>query len=81
MVLYGCETWSLIKGGTQTEGVEGRVLRRIYEPTRDEVRGCRKLHNEDLLELYSSPSIIRMMASRSWDGVGSTDGEKKNVIG
>jgi hypothetical protein len=40
---------------------ENRVLRRILGPKRDEVKGdCRKLHNEELHILYSSPSIIRM---------------------
>jgi hypothetical protein len=44
---------------------ENRVLRRIFEPKRDEVtRGWRKLHNEELHNLYSSPSIIRMIKSR-----------------
>jgi hypothetical protein len=44
---------------------ENRVLRRLFEPKRDEVmRGSRKLHNEELHNLYSSPSIIRMIKSR-----------------
>jgi hypothetical protein len=44
---------------------ENRVLRRMFEPKRDEVmRGWRKLHNEELLDLYSSPSVIRMIKSR-----------------
>ncbi|PNF27037.1 hypothetical protein B7P43_G10400 [Cryptotermes secundus] len=44
---------------------ENRVLRRIFEPKRDEVMGdWRKLHNEELHNLYSSPDIIRMMKSR-----------------
>jgi hypothetical protein len=42
-----------------------RVLRRIFEPKRDEVRGeWRKLHNEELHILYSSPNIIRQIKSR-----------------
>jgi hypothetical protein len=42
---------------------ENRVLRRISGPKRDEVTGCwRKLHNEELHNLYSSPSIIRMIS-------------------
>ena len=42
-----------------------RVLRRIFGPKRDEVRGeWRKLHNEELNDLYSSPYIVRMMKSR-----------------
>jgi hypothetical protein len=44
---------------------EKRVLRRIFGPKRDEVRGDgRKLHNEELHNLYSSPNIIRMIKSR-----------------
>jgi hypothetical protein len=44
---------------------ENRVLRRIFGPKRDEVtRGWRKLHNEELHNLYSSPNIIRMAKSR-----------------
>jgi hypothetical protein len=44
---------------------ENRVLRRIFGPKKDEVTGgWRKLHNEELLKLYSSPSIIRMFKSR-----------------
>jgi hypothetical protein len=47
---------------------ENRVLRRIFRPKRDEVTGERKLHNEQLRDLYSSPSIIRIIKSRrmSW---------------
>jgi hypothetical protein len=44
---------------------ENRVLRRISGPKRDEVTGkWRKLHNEELHDLYSSPSIIRIIKSR-----------------
>jgi hypothetical protein len=44
---------------------ENRVLRNIFGPMRDEVTGeWRKLHNEELRDLYSSPSIIRIMKSR-----------------
>jgi hypothetical protein len=50
---------------------ENRVLRRIFGPKRDEVtEDWRKLHNEDLHNLYSSPSIIRMMKSRRMRGQG-----------
>jgi hypothetical protein len=50
---------------------ENRVVRRIFEPKRDEVTGgWRKLHKEELHNLYSSPSIIRMIKSRRmrWAG-------------
>jgi hypothetical protein len=57
---------------TQTVRVfENRVLRRIFDPKRDEVTGdWRKLHNEVLHNLYSSPNIIRMIKSRRmrWAG-------------
>jgi hypothetical protein len=62
VVLYLCETWSLTLREEQRLGVfENRVLRRIFGPKRDEVtRGWRKLHNEELHDLYSSLCIIRM---------------------
>jgi hypothetical protein len=50
---------------------ENRVLRKIFGPKRDEVTGeWRKLHNEELRDLYTSPSIIRIINSRSmrWAG-------------
>jgi hypothetical protein len=53
-------------------GLENRVLRRIFGPKRDEVTGSwRKLHNEELHNLYFSPSIIRMTKSRRmrWQGM------------
>jgi hypothetical protein len=66
VVLYGCETWSLTLREQHGLGVfENRVLRRIFGPKRDEVTGgCRKLHNEELRDLYSSPSIITVIKSR-----------------
>jgi hypothetical protein len=60
---------------------ENRVLRRIFGPRRDEVTGkWRKLHNEELRELYSSPSIIRIIKSRrmGWAGHVARMREKKN---
>jgi hypothetical protein len=59
-----------------------RVLRRIFGPKRDEVTGgWRKLHNEELHNLYSSPSIIRMIKSRRmrWAGYVARMGEKRNA--
>jgi hypothetical protein len=58
VVLYGCGTWSLTLGGEHRLRVfENRVMRRIFGPKRDEVTGgWRKLHNEELHSLYSSPS-------------------------
>jgi hypothetical protein len=65
VVLCGCETWSLTLRKEHRLGVfEDRVLRRIFGPKRDEVMGgYRKLHNKELHNLYSSPSMIRMMKS------------------
>jgi hypothetical protein len=61
--MYGCETWSLTSREEHRLRVfENRVLRRIFGPKRDEViGGWRKLHNEELHNLYCSPSIIRMI--------------------
>jgi hypothetical protein len=48
-----------------------RVLRRIFGPKKDEVTGgWRELHNEELHDLYSSPSIIRMIMSKKMHGQG-----------
>jgi hypothetical protein len=60
VVLYGRETWSLTLREEHILRVfEKRVLRRIFEPKGDEVTGgWRKLHNEELHNLYYSPSII-----------------------
>jgi hypothetical protein len=57
------------------------VLRRIFGPKRDEVTDWRKLHNEELHNLYSSPSIIRVMKSRRmrWPGHVAQMGEKKKA--
>jgi hypothetical protein len=71
-VLYWCETWSLtLREEHRLRVLENRVLRRIFGPKRDEVTGgWRKLHNEEVRNLYSSPSIIRMIKSRRmrWAG-------------
>jgi hypothetical protein len=60
------------------------VLRRIFGPKRDEVTGgCRKLHNEECHNLYSSPSIIRMIKSRrmGWAGHLARMEAKRNAYG
>jgi hypothetical protein len=66
VVLYGWETWFLTLREAHRQRVFGkRVLRRIFGLKRDEVmEDWRKLYNEELHNLYSSPTIIRMIESR-----------------
>jgi len=66
VVLYGCETWSLKSREKRRLWVsKNRVLRRIFGPKRDEVTGeWRKLHIEELNDLYSSTNIVRVIKSR-----------------
>jgi len=72
VVLYGCETWSLtLREGHMLRVFENRVLRKIFEPKRDEVTGeWRKPHNEELNDLYCSPNIVQVIKSRRmrWEG-------------
>jgi hypothetical protein len=83
VVLYGCGTWSLtVREEHKLRVFENRVLRRICGPKRDEVTGgWRKLHNEELHNLYTSPSIIRIIKSRRmrWVGHVARMGEKRNM--
>jgi hypothetical protein len=61
---------------------ENSVLRRMFGQKKDGVmRGWRKLHNEELHNLYSSPSIIRIIESNRmrWAGHVARMGEKRNV--
>jgi hypothetical protein len=63
---------------------ENRVLRRIFGPKRDDVTGeWRRLHNEELNDLYSSPNIIRVTKSRRmrWAGHVARMGEKRGAYG
>ena len=66
VVLYGCEIWSLtFREERKLRVFENMVLRRIFGPRRDEVMGeWRRLHNEELNDLYCSPNILRVIKSR-----------------
>ena len=82
-VLYGCETWLLtLRQEPKLRVFENRVLRRIFGSKRDEVTGeWRRLHNEELNDLDSSPNIIRVMNSRiiRWAGHVARMGERRDV--
>jgi hypothetical protein len=75
--------WSLtLREEHKLKMFENRVLRRIFGPKRDGVTGrWRKLHNKELHDLYSLPSIIRIIRSRGmrWVGHVAQMGEKGNV--
>ena len=66
VVSYGCETWSLtLREERKLRVFENMVLRRIYGPRRDEVKGeRRRLRKEKLNDIYSSPSIVLVIESR-----------------
>ena len=82
-VVYGCETWALtLREERRLRVFENRVLRRVFGPERDEVTGeWRKLHNEELNDLYCSPNIVRVMKSRrmKWAGHVARMGEAGDV--
>jgi len=70
LVLCRCETSSLtLREEHRLRVFENRVLRRIFGPRRDEVTGeWRKLHNEELNDLYSSPNIVQVIRLKRMDG-------------
>ena len=83
VVLYGCETWSLTLRKERRQTVfENGALRRIFGPKSDELTGeRRKLHNEELNDLYSSPNTVRVIKSRRirWAGHVARNWEKRGV--
>jgi hypothetical protein len=83
VVLYGCETWSLTLGKEHRLRVfENRVLR-IFGPKWEEDGSWRKLHNDELHSLYSSPNIIMVIKPRRmrWVGHVARMGEGRGVYG
>jgi len=85
VVLYGCETWSLTLWEEKKLRVfENMVLRRIFGTRRDEVMGeRRRLHNEELNDLYSSPNIVQVIKLRRmrWPEHVARMGEERGCIG
>jgi hypothetical protein len=82
VVLYGCETWSLTLGEEYRLRVfENRVLRKIFGPKRKEDVSWRKLHKDELQDLYSSPNIVRVNKSRRmrWAGHVARMGEGRDA--
>jgi len=83
VVLYGCETWSLtLREERRLRVFQNRKLRRVFGPKRDEVKGeWRKLYNDELKELYSTPNILRVVKSRrmKWAGHVARMGEGRVV--
>ena len=85
VVLYGCETWSLTRLEERKLRVfENMLLRRIFGRRRNEVTGkWRRLHNEELNDLYSSPNIVRVIKTRRmrWAGHVARMGVERGCIG
>ena len=83
IILNGCETWSLrLREERRLRVFENRVLRRLFGPRKDDVTGeRRKLHNEDLNDLYCSTNIIRVIKSRRmrWAEHVARTGERRGV--
>jgi hypothetical protein len=82
VVLYGCETWFLtLRKKHRLRVFENGVLRRIFGPKREEDGSWRKLHNDELRNLYSSPNIFWVIKSRRmwWAGHVEHMGEGRGV--
>ena len=83
VVLYGCENWSLtLREERRLRVFENRVLRKIFGTKKDGVTvQWRKLHNEELNDLYCSPNIVRVIKSRRlrWAGHVARTEERRGV--
>jgi len=83
LVVYGCGTWSFaLRNERRLRGFENRVLERIFGPKRDQVTGeWRKLHIEELNDLYASSNIVRVIKSKRirWAGHVARMGERRSV--
>jgi hypothetical protein len=82
VVLYGCETWSLIlREEHRLRVFENRVLRRIFGPKSEENGSWRKLHKNELRSLYFSPNIVRVIKLRRmrWAGHVERMGEGRGA--
>ena len=83
VVSYGRETWSLtLREEHRLNVFENKVLRKIFGAKKDEIAGeWRKLHNDELYALYSSPNIIRSPKSRRlrWAGHIARTEQSRNV--
>jgi hypothetical protein len=81
-MLYGCETWYVtLREEHRLRVFENRVLRMIFGPKREEDESWRKLHNDELRSLYSSPNVFRVIKSRRlrWAGHVARMGQERGV--
>jgi hypothetical protein len=84
VILYGCETWSLtLREEHRLRVFENKMLRMIFGPKMEEDGSWRKLHNDELHSLYSSPNIVGVIKSRRmrWAGHVARMGEGEMFTG